>query len=83
MPNCADTFLKMLTAALQSAFIRTIAQTPTLNSGNYKLLALAYRLATDEINYESLESSVLPMQVQATTWTLYRVIRGIDDSHTI
>lgn len=62
---------------------QAIAQTPTLNSGNYKLLALAYRLATDEINYESLESSVLPMQVQAVTWTLYRVLRGIDDSHTI
>lgn len=76
---CVDSHAINIALGLQ----KTIAQTPTLNSGNYKLLALAYRLATDEINYESLESSVLPMQVQATTWTLYRVIRGIDDSHTI
>ena len=62
---------------------QTIAQTPTLNSANYEILARAYKLATQEINRESLESSILPLQVQAVTWTLYRVLRGIDSTYTI
>lgn len=61
----------------------TIAQTPTLTDQRYELMASAYRKATQEINADSLESPILPLQVQAATWTLYRVLRGIDTSFTI
>ena len=76
---CVDSHAINIALGLQ----KTIAQTPTLTSDKYGLLVQAYKLATHEINQESLESSVLPLQVQAVTWTLYRVLRGIDDSHTI
>lgn len=62
---------------------QTIAKTQGLTTPKYELLAKAYRIATHEINQESLESRVQCMQVQAVTWTLYRVLRGIDNTHII
>lgn len=61
----------------------TLEKAPALTTAKYDLLADAYRIATTEINRDSLETNVLPMQVQAITWTLYRVLRGIDNTHVI
>lgn len=51
---------------------------PTLSDKSYDLLANAYREATKQINADSLEGSILPLQCQSLTWTYYRVIKGID-----
>lgn len=60
-----------------------IAHTPTLTPDKFKLLAGCYCIATQEINADSLEKSVLPLQVQSATWAYYRVLRGLDARFSI
>lgn len=60
-----------------------ISRTPTLSSAKFELLAHCYTVATQQINADSLESDVLPLQVQALTWTYYRVVRGLDARYSI
>ena len=56
---------------------------PSLTDGQYQLLGDAYRAAAAQINQDSLEGDVLPCQVQAVTWTYYRVVRGVDRQLTL
>lgn len=60
---------------------RTIAY--NLSDAQYAIFANAYRTACKRINKESLERVVLPSQVQAVTWTHYRVIHGFDKSFEV
>ena len=60
-----------------------IARTPTLSDSKYTLIASCYTQATQEINEDSLTGTVLPLQVQALTWTYYRVMRKIDARFSI
>lgn len=66
-----------------AANIAIEGQAPSLSDKNYSILADAYRLATKKINADSLELSVLPLQVQSLTWVYYRVIKGIDPEISI
>lgn len=54
-----------------------------LSDKEYRGFAEAYRQATREINADSLEGNVIPSQVQAITWSYYRVVRGIDKASRI
>lgn len=61
----------------------SIARTPALTDNKYALIAFCYTTATREINEDSVCGSVLPLQVQALTWTYYRVMRGLDARFSI
>lgn len=61
-----------------AANIAVNSKTSSLSDKNYELLAQAYRIACQQINQDSLEQEVLPLQVQSLTWTYYRVINGLD-----
>lgn len=76
---CVDSHATNIALGRQAA----IARTPTLTLDKFKLLASCYTTATQEINADSLEGDVLPLQVQALTWTYYRVIRGLDARFSI
>lgn len=66
-----------------AANIAVASQASSLSDKNYKLLADAYRTATEQINKESLEDLILPLQCQSLTWAYYRVMQGIDTSLSI
>jgi hypothetical protein len=58
--------------------LASLDQAPGLSDSAYQFFSTAYRQACHEINADSREENIIPPQLQAVTWTYYRVIRGID-----
>lgn len=76
---CVDSHATNIALGRKAAIVKT----PTLTDNKYACIAQCYTSATQEINEDSLDAVVLPMQVQSLTWTYYRVMRRLDTRFSI